>query len=350
MSKRDYYEVLGVKKDASQEEIKKAFRKLALATHPDRNPGDAVSEERFKEINEAFSVLSDSQKRETYDRFGHDSPQASGMPSDFDLSSMFGGFGFDPFNDVFGFAGKQRQKKRNNDVQIVIGVTLAESMLGCKKEIEYVSERTKCEKCEGTGTPAKHREHCTSCDGTGKVTASQGFFVMTAPCARCRGIGHISKKKCDSCGGRGMTENTSKLNVVIPRGIENEQTMKINGKGDSSLKDVQPGDLYIRINVLQDKSFQRVRDDLVTKLNVSVFDVLLGTESTIELPTGETVPVTVCKATQPRDKITIKGMGVHKLGSDSRGDLVVSLNVSFPTEINDEAEASLKEARERCGC
>ena len=344
MSKQDYYDVLGVAKDSSQDVLKKAFRKIALDCHPDRNPGNKESEEKFKSANEAYGVLSDTDKRAHYDKHGH-SPVSNYQQHDW--SSIFHE-NDDMFANFFGNRGhRQQRQQKNNDIEVNCSVTLADAMSGCKKDIE-VNEQFRCKTCEGAGAKECDRKPCETCHGAGTVTMRQGMMILTTTCNRCGGRRFSATKPCETCEGRGAVIKTTKLNVTVPAGIEIGQVLKVAEKGSSEINNIPAGDLYVILDVQGHKDFIRDGDRLHTKLDISMFDSLLGSEKEITLPTGEKVNLKIKKCTQPNDKINVQGYGMPVLGSNKRGNLVVNVNVTLPKSLSEEAEKQFNMLKAMC--
>ncbi|MDD3625809.1 MAG: molecular chaperone DnaJ [bacterium] len=337
---KDYYEILGVARDATQDEIKKAFRKLSLKFHPDRNLGNAEAEEKYKEISEAYSVLSDSEKRSRYDNFG----SASGPGMGFDFGDIFE----DIFGDFFGSKRQSRNRPRKGaDLHYKIDLTLKEVAVGVEKEIE-VSRLIYCEMCNGSGAKAgTNPEVCPVCNGTGQVKKQNGFFTIATTCIRCGGQGSIIKEPCEKCHGTGKTRFTKKIKVKIPRGIEEGTRVRIAGEGDAGMSGGPPGDLYIAIFIEEHEIFKRRDFDLFCEVPITFIEAALGTA--IEIPNifGEPVKVEITKGTQTGDIIKITGQGLSN--EYDTGDLFVSIFVETPTKLNKTQEALLKQFAEVSG-
>jgi molecular chaperone DnaJ len=364
-SKRDYYEVLGVPKNAEKGDIKNAYRKLALQYHPDRNKS-AGAEERFKEISEAYAVLSDDDKRKRYDTYGHVGTEEVFRGSEANFEEIFKDMGFGGFRDIFdqffgsrtgfgrgssdpfGFGfnfGGGRQKGR--DILYDIDLSLEDVLKGKKDEIE-LPKMDKCTNCNGTGAaPGTKPRICTVCNGQGqtrRVYSQNRFstFVSLEPCRTCHGEGEIIERPCATCEGTGKIRTTKKLRLEIPRGVEDGMTLQLSGEGEPT-ENGMPGDLLIRTHVKPHPMFQRLEDGhLLTNRNLSFTDLALGTE--IKIPTLEGLEkIKISPGTQPNSVIKLKGKGLPRYGGYGRGDELVRINVKVPTKINDAQKALLKE-------
>ncbi len=348
-SKRDYYEVLGINKSATDAEIKKAYRKMAKKYHPDANPGDKVAEEKFKEVSEAYEILSDPQKKAAYDQYGHAAFEGgmggaggftgnfSGMDMGDIFGDIFGGFG-GGFSDIFGGGSSRRNgPSRGSDLQMNMTITFEESMFGCKKEINIPVSET-CSQCGGSGAKkGTSPVNCTKCGGTGRVRVSKqtpfGVMASERVCPDCGGEGKIIKEKCPHCGGRGNVEVKKNITVDIPKGIMHGQSIRKNGMGGAGQKGGPNGDLYIKINVMPSKQFRRDGNDLYTEAAINIVQATLGDEITIPTIDGEE-KYTIKPGTQPETKITLRGKGAYNVRNDKmRGNLVVTLKVIVPTDL-----------------
>jgi molecular chaperone DnaJ len=352
--KRDYYEVLGVERTASADEVRKAYKREALKHHPDRNPGDGEAEAKFKGVNEAYQVLSDDEKRQIYDQFGHAGLEG-GMGGGGDASDVFahmqdlfaemfsGGFGF-------GGGGGRRQARRGGDLRVQARLTLREAAFGLKREIT-VNAPTRCDDCGGSGAKAGTKpEACGHCRGSGHVSNARGFVMFTTPCPRCHGQGAVIKDLCKSCKGHGAVERARKVVVGFPAGIDGGQKLRIPNQGMPGPGGAPPGDLYVEIDVEEDGRFERDGADLVTRVHVSFADAALGAEvrvpsigESVDDPPDTTVPYRIPPGTQPGSVFTIKGQGVPRLDGRGRGSLVGVVQVDVPTSLNDRAKALLME-------
>lgn len=354
--KRDYYEVLGVSKGASDEEIKKAYRRLAKENHPDLHPGDAACEERFKEVNEAYSVLSDTQKRQQYDQFGFDGPQgAGGFGGGYGGAGGFGGgFGgfdmgdiFDSFfgGDIFGGGRRANGPVAGNDLEYDLRITFEEAAFGCQREIQILREEN-CESCQGSGAKnGTAKETCPDCQGTGQVRRVQntplGRMQSVGACPKCRGAGTIIKEPCPSCGGRGRMRKTRTINFKVPAGIDNGQRISLRGEGEAGLRGGPSGDLYIRVHVQPHKLFRRQGFNILCEVPVPVTTAILGGD--IEVPTleGKTT-YHIPEGTQPGTNFTLRNQGIQQLGGRGRGDLILTCKVEIPRKLSDKQREALK--------
>lgn len=361
MAKRDYYEVLEVSRAVSIEEIKKTYRWLAVKYHPDKNPGDKTAEEKFKEIGEAYEVLSDPQKRAAYDQYGHaafDPRQRAGRAGGFGggfhdpfdiFREVFGGAtGGSIFENLFGGAAQEPTRPhRGDDLGYDLEISLEEAALGCEKEIS-VTKMDKCEPCNGTGAEAGSKlKTCVTCGGRGQVLMSRGIFSIAQTCAHCKGAGRILEKPCKTCRGDGKRERTSKIVLRIPAGVDSGSRLRSSGNGEAGFRGGPPGDLYVVLHVTEHEIFKRDGDDLVCEIPLSFVQVVLGAE--IEVPTleGKTT-VKIPAGTQPGTTLRIKGRGVKNLQGYGHGDLHVRVQVEVPTRLNHEQKAKLQEFAALC--
>jgi len=346
MSKRCYYDVLGCQKAASAAELKSSYRKLAMELHPDRNPGDHSCEVKFKEINEAYDVLKDDQKRAAYDRFGHAAFE-NGMggrgPSGFDFASSF----TDVFDDLFGeFMGGRRARRQNRggDLRYNLEVTLEESFKGKSVQIK-VPSAVACETCGGSGSEAGHKaEQCPTCSGIGKVRAQQGFFTVERTCPGCRGTGKIIRHPCKPCKGTGHVSKERTLSVDIPPGVEEGTRIRLSGEGQAGLNGGPPGDLYIFVSVKAHEMFQRDGHDLYCHATVSFAMAALG--GAIEVPTldGGHAKVTLPEGTQSGRQFRLRSKGMPVLrGGGMHGDLYVEIAVETPVKLSKKQKELLRE-------
>ncbi len=336
----DYYNILGVERNASDEEIKKAFRQLALKHHPDRNQGDKAEEEKFKEINEAYSCLSDPQKRAHYDRFG----STEGMGAGF---SGFGGFGevFEEFfGDIFGgFGGRQRTRaSRGSDLRYDIDISLFEAATGVEREIE-IPRWEECTICGGSGAkPGKGPVTCQTCSGSGQVRFQQGFFSVARTCGDCGGAGSIITDPCDDCKGEGRTKKKRTISIKIPPGVDSGNRLRMTGEGELGAHGGPPGDLFIFINVERHPFFIRDGKDILCGMPVSYTTAVLGGEIEVPTLTG-TEKIKVPSGTQSGHQFRLKGKGMPVLGRKSKGEQVVKIYIDVPKKLNAEQKKLLKE-------
>ena len=343
--KQDYYEILAVGRDADASELKRAYRKLAMELHPDRNPGDAKAEERFKAASEAYQVLSDAEKRALYDRFGHDGPRGSGFGSGFsDVGDIFSAFG-DIFGDLFGGGGfgggRARQQARGADLETHVNISLAEVATGVAKEIKF-RRRVSCKDCGGSGAAAgSGRERCQQCAGRGQVMHQQGFLMIQTVCPICRGEGTIVRKPCETCRGGGLTVSDETLQVNIPAGVEDGATLRLNGRGEAAPGGGQPGSLYVTLRVAGDARFEREGADLHTEVPLSFPQAALG--ATLKSPSLEgDIDVPVSPGTQSGETVTLRGKGLPRLQGRGAGDLVVHLRLVVPKNLSAEQDQALR--------
>ncbi len=351
-TKRDYYEVMGVPRSASTEEVKKAFRKLAMRYHPDRNKEDGA-EAKFKEIGEAYEVLSDPEKRAAYDRYGHAGLQG------LDFGQPFDGFDFGGFGDIFdaffgGTTGRRgSQAQRGADRRAEIEIDFEEAAFGCEKEIE-VTRNERCARCGGNrAEPGSQLARCPSCDGSGEVRrVSRSFFgqfVNIATCPQCHGEGRIISEPCKECKGSGRRRQTHKLLVKIPAGISDGSQMRLSGEGDVGMNGGGPGHLYLLIGVKAHPHFQRDEDDLIYDLPLNLAQATLGCQ--VEIPTLDGKPhvLKVPAGTQSGRVFVLRGKGVSRLHVGGRGDLLVHANVVVPTDLTDEQQELLQRLADSFG-
>lgn len=344
MSDNEYYDLLEVNRSASAEEIKKAFRKQAMKYHPDRNPDDKEAEQKFKQINEAYEVLKDEQKRAAYDRYGKGAFSNGGMGggNPFGGGFDFNGGGFaDMFNDIFsefmgGNASRQRSyQQRGSDLRYNLNITLEQAFNGTEEEI-IVPTTQNCEKCHGHGTKdGKEPDVCPTCGGSGKVRTQQGgFFFFETVCPNCRGAGRKIKEACPECKGSGQIKINKKLKIKIKPGIETNMRIRVPGEGLAGIHGGENGDLYVGIMVEPHKLYERNGDDLYTAVPISVSCAILG--GSVEIPgiDGEKVKVDIPAGTQNDTMIKVKGEGMHLYDSERRGDMYVSVKVVIPTKLN----------------
>lgn len=356
MAKRDYYEVLGLNKQATDDEIKKAYRKLAKQHHPDLHPDDKEAEAKFKELNEAYGVLSDPQKKAQYDQFGFDGPNMGGGAGGYGGFGGFGGgAGFGGFDDILnsffgggGFGGQQRYNGPidGDDLQMQITITFEEAAKGCEKEINLVRDEP-CDTCKGTGAKAGTSPvTCTTCGGTGQVRVTQntpfGRIQNVRACDACRGTGKIIKEPCTRCNGRGKLRTSKKRTIKVPAGIDNGQIITIRGQGELGERGGQPGDLQIYVTVRPHRFFVRKGFDLHCEIPITFSQAALGAEidvPTLEKPVKHAVP----EGTQPGTVFRIKGQGIQNLRGSGKGDLFVKVNVEVPRKLSDKQKDLLRQ-------
>jgi len=350
--KRDYYEVLGLAQDCSSDEIKRAYRQAALKNHPDRNPGDAAAESRFKEATEAYSVLSDDSKRSAYDRFGH-----AGLGSGADYSNVGVNDILNHFQDMFadffgGFGGGQQRGRRSNrgqDVRVGAELSLAAAMKGGKHEVT-VRGPAPCETCNGSGAkPGTSASKCGQCRGSGQVTAQRGFIMFSSPCARCRGTGVAIESPCSTCSGAGAVERQRRVLVTFPAGIDSGQRLRVPGQGMPGPEGAEPGDLYVDVELTPDANFERHGNDLATRVRVSFATATLGNEVQVTLPDDNVVRADIPAGTQPGTVLTVQGRGMPRLDRSGRGDLHIVVNVAVPAKLSKKAKKLIQELDDELG-
>jgi molecular chaperone DnaJ len=358
-TKRDYYEVLEVTRSANGEEIKRSYRKLAVKYHPDKNPGDHTAEEKFKELGEAYDVLSDEQKRAAYDRFGHSAfaqgggarAGAQGFHDPFDLfREVFGASGGGGiFEQFFGGAaggGGQRPdrdgKQRGSDLRYDMQIRLEEAAFGCDKEIE-VAKLESCDVCNGSGAESGSRAvSCRDCGGRGQVISSRGFFQVSQTCPRCRGTGQVIERPCRKCGGEGRVEASSRIKLKIPAGIEDGSRLRSMRNGEAGLRGGPPGDLYVVVHIKEHEVFEREENNLFCEVPVSFSVAALGGELNVPTLEGQ-AHLKIPAGTQSGAAFKLRGKGVPSLNSHSRGDLIVRVAVEVPSRLNGEQRKKLEE-------
>ncbi len=353
----DYYEILEVSRDANSDEIKKAYRKLALKFHPDRNQGDKEAEEKFKLVNEAYQALGDEKKRAIYDRYGKSGLDSQGFShySDMDsedimddLSSIFEsvfGQGFGGFGG-FGNSSRSKRSKYPLDIETKITLKFNEAIFGCKKEIKYHYKKP-CESCDGTGSMDKKTQTCPKCKGRGEVYYRQGFMTYSQTCDACRGTGQIIKNRCKECDALGYIDATNKITVDIPEGIDNENQIRVAKKGNIGLNG-ERGDLYVRVIVKEDEHFVRHNDDVYIEVPVFFTQAVLG--ETIKIPTlrGEDelqLPV----GAKDKQQFIFRGKGIKNVHTKKEGNLIAQIRVNYPKKLNEEQVELLKKLQDSFG-
>ena len=351
MAKRDYYEVLGVNKSASADQIKSAYRKLAVKYHPDKNKGDKGAEERFKEASEAYHVLSNSERKQNYDNFGHAAFENGGGGrggfGNFDFSNHFS----DIFEDFFGegFGGGRRSRRSNNrgsDLRYDLTISLEEAFSGKKQDIKF-STSEKCDTCSGTGSKPGHQAGtCSMCGGHGQVRSSQGFFTVQQTCPQCAGAGEEITHPCSSCNGQGKKQASKRLSVTIPKGVDDGTRIRLSGKGEAGSRGSSSGDLYLFINVHSHDLFKRSDENLFFECPVSIADAALGTS--IEIPTidGGKAKIKIPAGTQSGKQFRLRGKGMPYMRGNDFGDLYVQVNTEVPISLNKEQKELLEKFRE----
>jgi molecular chaperone DnaJ len=356
MSKPDYYEVLEVSREVTATELKKAYRTKALEHHPDRNPDNPEAEETFKACAEAYSVLSDRQKRELYDRFGHAGLSGAGGPGVGDIGDVFSQFQ-DIFGDLFGggggfgFGGFGRQRRNPNgpargaDIRTDVSLSLRDAAFGTEREID-LSHPSPCELCSGTGAKGGELEGCTTCGGRGQVARAQGAFVMTTTCPTCQGRGAQAREACDECDGGGQVDVERVVKLTIPGGVDTGQSLRLSGRGQEGVRRGPAGDLYVTVHLEPDDDFQREGFDLIHRLAVTYPQAALGAK--VEVPALEededaTQQLKVPAGTQPGETLVVRGGGVPRLHGRGRGDLVCLVEVEVPKRLSRDQKRLLKD-------
>jgi molecular chaperone DnaJ len=347
--RRDYYEVLGVERSVDAAELKRAYRKLAMELHPDRNPGDKESESKFKEASEAYQVLSDPEKRGRYDRFGHAGPSAGGAGFH-DVGDIFSAFS-DIFGDIFGGrmgGGAARGPARGSDIEVRLSLTLAEAFTGVTKDLK-VLRRAPCHKCGGTGAAAgSSPETCQHCGGRGQVMHSQGFLMISTTCPVCRGEGRVVRRPCGNCDGSGLEHQEETLQVSIPAGVEDGSTLRLVGRGEAAPQGGRAGNLYVILRVHADERFERDGADLHSEVAVSFPQLALGDTINVPTPDGDG-QIDVPAGTQPGETLALRGRGMPRLDGRGRGDIVAHLKLVVPSGLSPDEEAHLRAYAEAGG-
>jgi molecular chaperone DnaJ len=342
MAKRDYYEVLGVARDAGEDELKKSYRKLAMQWHPDRNQGNAEAEAKFKELNEAYDVLKDAEKRAAYDRFGHAAFEQGGPGGGGGGGGPFGGGGFeDIFEEMFGrFGGGGRGQRaaagRGSDLRTQVEVSLEEAFAGAKKTIRFATS-VSCEACKGVGAEggaASGVQNCGTCQGSGKVRAQQGFFLVERTCPTCGGAGRTIKNPCKICRGAGRVQRERSLNVSIPAGVDDGTRIRLTGEGEAGQRGAPAGDLYVDIAVRPHPIFQRDGANILVRVPLRMTQAALGGHVEVPSIDGGRSKVTIPAGTQTGDQFRLRGKGFSVLRSAARGDMYVQVMVETPQNLS----------------
>jgi molecular chaperone DnaJ len=349
MAKQDFYDILGVSKSADVDELKRAYRKLAMQFHPDRNPGDKSAEQKFKDINEAYDVLKDDQKRAAYDRFGHAAfENGSRGPGDFGFAGGFSGGFADIFEEMFGAMGgggrrTQAGPSRGSDLRYNLEVTLEDAYRGKQTTIR-VATFAHCDSCKGSGAePGTSPAACRTCHGHGRVRAQQGFFTIERPCPTCQGSGQVIEKPCRPCGGQGRVRREKTLSVNIPPGVEDGTRIRLAGEGEIGMRAAPPGDLYIFVAIAQHAIFQRDGANIFCRVPIPFTTAALG--GAIEVPTveGSRTRVTVPSGTQSGHQFRLRGKGMTVLRSAVRGDMYIQAIVETPVNLTKRQQELLRE-------
>lgn len=357
-TKRDFYEILGVARTASAEEIKKAYRTLALKYHPDRNPGNKEAEDKFKEASEAYEVLSDAKKRQQYDQFGHAGMGMGGGPGGhggMNMDDIFENFG-DIFGDLFGMGGPKRgrrktgpEPRRGHDLHKNIEITLKDAFVGTIVDVSY-SHFVTCETCKGKGTQKGTAvQSCATCAGTGQVSYRQGFFMYSQPCNDCHGEGYIIPSPCPDCKGQSRKQVYEKFSLNIPKGIYDGAELRASGRGDAGVYGGASGDMILTVHVMPDKNFKRDGDDLVCSVMLTYPQLVFGSQVEIESIDGSKETIKIPKGCPVGEKIVVTGKGFQRLRGNSRGNLIVITKCHVPTKLSADAKKALTEYSELIG-
>src|SRR6056300_127705 len=352
MADKDFYEILGVQKNASDDEIKKSYRKLAMKYHPDRNKDDKESERKFKEVSAAYEILKDSEKRSAYDQYGHDAFRQGGMGGGQGFGDFGGGFS-DIFEEFFGggFGGQSRERgpQRGNDLRYNMSVSLQEAYSGKKSQIRIPSYEG-CDLCSATGSADKSGPStCSTCGGQGKVRSTQGFFSIERPCPTCGGEGSSIKNPCLKCSGTGQVKKQKTISVTIPAGVDTGTRIRISGEGEPGQRGAGNGDLYIFVEVQKDKLFEREEENIFCQIPISITTDILGGD--VEVPTieGKKARLNIPPGTQSETQFRLKGKGMSILRQTRRGDMYVEANVEIPVSLNSKQKAILQEFEKEGG-
>jgi molecular chaperone DnaJ len=343
-NKRDYYEILGVSRNVSEDELKSAYRKLALKFHPDRNPNDKDAEEKFKEAAEAYEVLRDREKRSLYDQFGHAGLEGSGFSGFGGFEDIFSSFG-DIFEDFFGFGTRSRSRsraQRGSDLRYDLTLNFMDAAFGTETEID-VAKLEGCKECSGSGCePGHHPESCRQCGGSGQISRSQGFFTVRTTCPVCRGQGQMITRPCPKCQGRGQVQVSKRVSVKIPAGVDNGSRLRLSGEGEPGGFGGPPGDLYVFIHVQPHEFFERRDNDLFCQINISFVQAALGDKITVPTLDGSKT-LDIPKGTQPGDVFYFRGEGIPSLRTRKRGDQLIQVMIKTPTNLSKKQEDILRE-------
>ena len=346
MSKRDYYEVLGVAKDAGDDELKKAYRRLAMKHHPDRNPGDHKAEEQFKEANEAYEVLTDPQRRAVYDKHGHEGLQRGGGGGFGDFGGGFSDIFGDVFSDIFG--GARGGPRRGADLRYVMELSLEQAVFGSAETIR-IPKLDSCGDCHGYGSASgKKPGECPTCRGSGQVRVQQGFFVLQQTCPHCRGRGVMVTDPCKTCRGAGKVRREKTLEVKIPAGVDTGDRIRLTGEGEPGDKNAPPGDLYVQINVKPHEFFEREGSDLFCSVPISITKAALGGEQEVPTLTGKET-LKLPEGTQNGKQFRLRGKGVKSVRGGPTGDLICTVLVETPVKLNKQQKELLRQFADSLG-
>jgi molecular chaperone DnaJ len=342
--KRDYYEILGVDRNADENEIKANYRKVALKFHPDRNSGNKEAEERFKEAAEAYEVLRDTEKRAIYDRYGHEGLRGTGFSGFRGFDDIFSSFG-DIFEDFFGFGSGRRSRtaaRRGADLRYDLTISFMDAAFGVETEID-VDKLQNCRACEATGCePGTYPEDCRFCGGSGQLARTQGFFSIRTTCQQCRGGGRTIPHPCKECGGTGQVERQKKVSIKIPAGVDEGSRLRLTAEGEMGTRGGPPGDLYIFIHVEAHEFFKRNNTDVICQIPISFVDASLGADVSVPTLNGEKT-LHIPKGTQPGEVFRFRREGIPSLGGRGKGDQIIQVIVKTPTGLNKKQETLLRE-------
>lgn len=350
MEQFDYYEILEIERTSDKEIIKKAYRKLALKYHPDRNPDDKSAEERFKQINEAYEILSDDEKRQIYDRYGKDGleRQGKGFSGDF---SGFGSIFEDLFGQAFGFGGGRKgarsQEKYDLDFLMRLDLSFKEAIFGCKKSIS-ITYKTSCKECDGSGSADKSSATCPDCRGKGQVFIQQGFMAFGQTCPRCHGSGSVITNPCKTCKGDGFTTKSEEVEISVPAGVDTEMRLRISGKGNQG-KSGARGDLYLVLYVQDDAHFIRNGNDIYIEVPVFFTQILLGAKINIPSLSGEPIELNLPPNTKDKEHFVFNGEGVADVNTKAKGRLIAQISIAYPKSLNTEQKELLQRLDESFG-
>ena len=352
MADKDFYEILGVQKNASDDEIKKSYRKLAMKFHPDRNKDDKEAERKFKEATAAYEALKDPERRAAYDQYGHDAFRQGGMGGGQGFGDFGGGFS-DIFEEFFGggFGGSSRQRgpQRGNDLRYNMSVTLQEAFSGKKSQIRIPSYEG-CDLCSATGSADKSGPStCSTCGGQGKVRSTQGFFSIERPCPTCGGEGSSIKNPCLKCSGTGQVKKQKTISVTIPAGVDTGTRIRISGEGEPGQRGAGNGDLYIFVEVQKDKLFEREEANIFCQIPISITTAILGGDVDVPTIEGKKARLNIPPGTQSETQFRLKGKGMSILRQTRRGDMYVEANVEIPVNLNSKQKAILQEFEKEGG-
>ncbi len=344
-SKRDYYEVLGVERTADVDTLKKAFRKLAMQYHPDRNPGDATAEEKFKEASEAYEILSDDERRARYDRFGHNAPGGFGGSgfNNVNINDIFG----EIFGDIFGGRRQRGGRNRGADLRYNLELTFEEAAFGTEVQVK-IPRPKRCGECDGTGSKTGKRRECPTCGGAGEVRFTQGFFAVARTCSQCSGTGSVVADPCNTCRGSGRAESVSELTVKIPGGVDTGTRVRLAGEGEPGEQGGPPGDLYVVVHVKEHQLFHREEYEVFCEVPISFVQAALGAQ--LDVPTLDgPVKMKVPEGTQNGKVFRLKGKGIPHLQANGRGDQHVRVVVETPQNLNGKQRELLTKFAEASG-